>query len=262
MIALINAHLLLIPHKKSHYSSSNFLYFDSYNLILKILYFLFRTFYWEKENILVACSLTLKAHYKMFQYTQFAMRKPKTGTCNLCEYKMKLCRNPTNRCICEKISYKQVPRLLSAEKVISVKSPPPDTLVVEFDYAQNRELPKLETSLQFNKRLLWLYNFNVHCHNDGQKTFYTNLEYDEARKNANAVVSYLDHSLSEKGLFNDTTKRYRCVILLSDNCGGRNKNLTMIHLLQWISRKYKLVIDHIFPELGHSFNKCDRNFSL
>ena len=47
-----------------------------------------------------------------------------------------------------------------------------DTLIIEFDYGQNLNLPRLNNSAQFYKRLLWLYVFNIHCHNDGRSKFY------------------------------------------------------------------------------------------
>lgn len=52
----------------------------------------------------------------------------------------------------------------------------PSLLVLEFDYAQNRPLPKLSVNSQFYKRLLWMYIFNIHCHNDGSSVLYWYLE--------------------------------------------------------------------------------------
>lgn len=48
-----------------------------------------------------------------------------------------------------------------------------ETLILEFDYAQNLPLPKLSVTKQFYLRLLWMYLFNVHVHNDGSSFVYT-----------------------------------------------------------------------------------------
>lgn len=51
-------------------------------------------------------------------------------------------------------------------------NPDTETPVLEFDYAQNLPIPKLNITSQFYKRLLWLFNFNIHCHNDGSSSFF------------------------------------------------------------------------------------------
>lgn len=51
-----------------------------------------------------------------------------------------------------------------------------EVLVIEFDYAQNFPLPKLTVISQFNKRLLRVYLFCVHVHNDDGAFMYTFLE--------------------------------------------------------------------------------------
>jgi hypothetical protein len=38
-------------------------------------------------------------------------------------------------------------------------------LCFEFDYSQNRPLPKIPNCEVFYKRLFWLYIFNLHLHN-------------------------------------------------------------------------------------------------
>ena len=40
-----------------------------------------------------------------------------------------------------------------------------NSLVIEFDFAQNLPIPKLPVNEQYYNRLLWPFAFNVHIHN-------------------------------------------------------------------------------------------------
>ncbi|KAL4713396.1 hypothetical protein ACJJTC_010381 [Scirpophaga incertulas] len=51
------------------------------------------------------------------------------------------------------------------------------------------------------------------------------------------------------------------LLIWSDSCAGQNKNFNMIALYQYLIRKhYFKVIDHKFPEVGHSYLDSDRDF--
>ena len=51
------------------------------------------------------------------------------------------------------------------------------------------------------------------------------------------------------------------LLIWSDSCAGQNKNFTMIVLYQYmILKDYFKVIDHKFPEVGHSYLDSDRDF--
>lgn len=49
-------------------------------------------------------------------------------------------------------------------------------LVLEFNCSQNLPVPKLNCTSQLYCRLLWLYLFNVHVHNDGTSYFFCFME--------------------------------------------------------------------------------------
>ena len=52
------------------------------------------------------------------------------------------------------------------------------------------------------------------------------------------------------------------LLIWSDSCAGQNKNFTMIALYQYMILKgYFKVIDHKFPEVGHSYLDSDRDFA-
>jgi len=205
--ALMYAHLVSIPHRKSHYASEHTqrLFFENPDLTIKKLYMLFRVFYREKKG--VALLLRLKHYYKLFQRMNFSISSVKTDKCDFCEQtKIQLSRNPTNqRLRTQKLLHERKYQPHKALKNELLKNIPNDTLIPEFDYSQNLALPKLAVNKQFYKRLLWLNNLNIHCHNDGSSYFFTFLE-SEAKKDANSIVSYLHHVLEKKGVLqNDTT---------------------------------------------------------
>lgn len=259
MRALIYAHLIEIPHRKSHYKKSGMLYFENSALTVKKLYFLFREFYRRKKG--EALSMKLKHYYKIFQQMKFSVKDPKTDVCDQCEmFKIKLRRNPTDikTRLARRLHLTMVKRYQRMKNRI-LNNIPEDTRVLEFDYGQNLPLPKLTINKQFYKRLLWLYNLNIHCHNDNESTFYTFLEND-GKKDANSIVSYLHHFLQTNGILDN--RDVRRIILFSDNANGQNKNWNVVKFCSWLSAQYDLEIEHIFPVRGHSFCVCDRNFGL
>ncbi len=259
--ALMNAHLLSIPHRKSHYTKSKMLYFERSDLTIKKLYMLFRVFYRKKKD--EALQLTLKKYYQLFQNLNFAIRQPKTDICDECEkYKIHLRRNPSdNRVRVMKGIHERKVKKYKRMKRELLSNIPQDTMVLEFDYGQNLPLPKLAINKQFYKRLLWFNVLNIHCHNDKTSTFYTFME-NEAKKDANSIASFIYDFLTYKGVIADGQSTKHRLMLMSDNAGGQNKNMTMIRFCAWLSAKYGLEIEHWFPIRGHSFCVCDRNFGL
>lgn len=69
--------------------------------------------------------------------------------------------------------------------------------MIEFDYSQNLPLPKLNVTSQFYRRLLWIYLFNVHIHNDDSSFMYSFIE-GEASKGAESVISFVYDCLMKK----------------------------------------------------------------
>lgn len=256
--ALMYAHLLKIPSRKSHYTRSKMRYFTNPNLTVKKLYFLFREYYREKKG--EALRMTIKHYYKLFQRVKFAVASPLSDQCNVCEtLRIKLVKNPTDNHArtMKRLHRHKYKRYQSLKREI-LKNIPADTLCLEFDYAQNLPLPSLTINKQFYLRLLWFHNINIHSHHDKDSSFYTFYEY-EAKKDANSVVSFVNHFLTQKGVFEEGSQ-IKKLIFFSDNAGGQNKNSTFIQYCGWISKVYGLQIEHIFPVPGHSFSICDSNF--
>lgn len=113
-----------------------------------------------------------------------------------------------------------------------------ETLVLEFDYAQNLALPRLNINSHYYKRILNLYVFNIHCFNDSDSKMFCFLESD-GKKDYNSVCSFLEDFIEKKLLDNPNLKK---IVLFSDSAAGQNKNLTMVKFCTWLSKTYSVDI--------------------
>lgn len=181
---LAKEHLATIPSRESHYSreKSSKRYFENPNLYPKKLYEMFKEFCKERHIDETGLKIpAYKTYHKFFHNeTNYGFSIPKTDLCDFCsESKVKLKSNPNDPC--------QVPYQLHLRKyyaykkikdslVTKSKEINSEILVLEFDYAQNLPLPKTNETAQFYKRLMWVYLFNVHCHNNDNSYLYYFLE--------------------------------------------------------------------------------------
>lgn len=266
---MIKDHWATLPSKKSHYTYNKTQknYFD-HPLNVKVLYGLFKDYYKDKAE--QDLEMKYNTYYKFFRScNEYSFRSPKTDVCDFCtKCEVKLKVNPDDDC---KEAYrnhlKKVQEYYKLKKMyIPSKNHPEtfdkkvheDSLVLEFDYAQNLSLPKLNINSHYYKRILNLYVFNIHCFNDNDSKMFTFLECD-GKKDSNSVASFLEVFIKKKLVDNPT---YKNVILFSDSAGGQNKNLTIVKFCTWLAQTYKIEVVQIFPVRGHSYCQCDRNFGL
>lgn len=168
------------------------------------------------------------------------MRMPCTYTWNFCEkMNIKVQGNPDDG---EAKTMKRLHetkvagyKTLKQEVLRNAKSDN-TSLVLEFDYGQNLPLPRLTVTSLFYKRQLWYYAFNIHCHNDDVSTMYTYLE-TEGTKDADTVAYFVFDFIYKKIEEDPTIKE---TILLSDNCGGQNKNVKMMMMCSFMAVKFKV----------------------
>ncbi len=130
MEALMYAHLIEIPHRKSHYKHSQMLYFENSALMVKDLYNLFKEFYFQKKN--EPLKMKLKQYYKLFQKFKFSVKDPKTDEYDMCEtIKIKLRRNPTDiRTRVAKRKHDRMTRRYKKLKAEILTNIPNDTVVI------------------------------------------------------------------------------------------------------------------------------------
>lgn len=259
---LVKEHWESLPHKKSHYGAQKTekKFFVNCDLTIKEIYDLFMKFY--KVRTKKTCKLHYKTYHKYFrENSEYSIRQLRTDVCDFCaECKVKLKINPNDPCAelyrRHKADSEQHLTIRTEFVTKIAKEESKNTIVLEFDYAQNLALPKLNNNSQYYKRQLNLYVFNVHCFNDESSEFYCFLE-SEGKKNANSVCSFLHNSICKQLEEKPDTKT---VVCLSDSCGGQNKNQVVIRFCSWASVFFKITIVHYFPVRGHSYCQCDRNF--
>jgi hypothetical protein len=130
-------------------------------------------------------------------------------------------------------------------------------IVLSFDYAQNVEIPHLsqQPGLFYFSSLKKAYQFGVVDEELDEHHHYLYME-SEGGKGSDNVVSMVIHYIK-----NIMKRKSKHLILWADNCGGQNKNSTMIHtLLDLVRLKEFDVVELKFQIKGHTRNSVDRGF--
>lgn len=117
------------------------------------------------------------SYYKYFKTLGYSFEVPKTDACDFCsKANILLKNNPLNPL---KVQYDILLKKFNAYKVIKNNYIAPsegidknNILVIEFDFAQNLPLPRLNCTSKFYKRSLWMFVFNVYLHNDKSSIYY------------------------------------------------------------------------------------------
>ncbi|KAJ8887593.1 hypothetical protein PR048_013810 [Dryococelus australis] len=226
---MVTEHSDIFTSKNSHYvrSKSESKYFDDPTLNVMKMYKSFQQYFFDKTGSILA--MKYSTYHRFFrEQSCYSFRLPRTYVCDFCQ-ESKLILNINYPCDSRK-----------------------------FDYSQNLAVSKLNVTSQFYQRLLWLYVFIIHCHNNDSSSFDCFLE-NEGQNNPNSVCLFLYDFIKKKM---EQMKNIKKLVLLSDSCGGQNKNIKVVKFCAWLSKLLSVNIIHIFPVRGHSYNQNDRNFGL
>ena len=139
------------------------------------------------------------------------------------------------------------------------------------DYGQNMELPsyrKKQPGCTYYYSPLSVYNLGVvnhgHVYYDGHVAAHLHAHvYHEgvAKKGATNVTSLIVKTLRHLNVLQEDSIGGELNIIF-DNCGGQNKNNTVIRLAAWLSALgYFKVVNFIFLVVGHTKNVADRLFN-
>ena len=242
----------------SHYTNSKLKYFQDRELTPTTLFNEFKEYILEINNPVSICFNTFINFFR--DNYNYKFRTLRTDICDFCfEHEQKQ-NKLTDLEIIEKSNHDQRVEKYNKLKTNLINNN--NNFCIEFDFSQNRNFPIIPNAEAYYKRNISLYIFNVHIHNKNSYMFHT-IE-GISSKDPNSVCSNLFKviELQFSNLNNDITAQNFNYIFFSDGCPGQNRNWVVLFFLSFISIKFNIKIKHIFPVRGHSFNVCDRNFSI
>lgn len=101
------------------------------------------------------------------------------------------------------------------------------------------------------------YNLGIYV-SDMNRSFMCTWHEGIAGRGSNTIASCLLTLLNKKDII---TKKE--LTIWSDNCGGQNKNQTLLFLYIFlVAQQTFTMIEHKFLVVGHSYMQCDRDFGL
>lgn len=251
VIDKIKVHISSFPSEQSHYSrnkNGNKKYLSPLLNISKM-----HNLYLEKckNESLEKKFFVTKSFYSNIFATHFNLSfgLPRSDTCSTCDAGLNTEEHQEN--------YRYAFELQKLDRQYSRDND--GVCYLTMDLQQTMPLPRLTTSKAFYLRQMWFYNFGVHTiTSSGDRAYFFTWTEDIATKGSLEVASSL-HTFVQ--LLNSRESKIKHLIIWSDSCSGQNKNFILICLYQYLIYKgYVQMIDHKFPEVGHSFLDSDRDF--
>ena len=241
----VKEHINMFPADESHYSHSVNTRRKHLSPLLNItiVYKLYKS--WCHERKFRAVSQ--QSHRTVFNsHFNLNFGHPKSDTCNICDAG----DDDEHR--------KRAADAFSAMKQDCIAAKQTDDVhFITFDMQKTLPLPKLSTNITFYLRQLWLYNVGIHHISKNSNQAYFNIWTENesghgSQEVASAIMAFLDNANINGGK----------LTAWSDSCAGQNKNWNMICFWQYLIASGRIeVVDHKFPESGHSFLDSDRNFA-
>lgn len=257
VLKLIHDHIESFPVKKTHYAAKEYLYLSS-ELTVNKMYELFKERF---PSVGVKYEFYLKYFNENFT---LKFGKPQIDTCAYCEERQVKLKSPhinenakrvaTAELMVHRRRAKQFHKALQDTTKMSENNEKVVGLV--FDFMQNIELPKIPVQDVFYLRQLTVQVFCVYNTKTKLSHYYVYHE-GKAHKGSNDVTSFLMDYIST------LPSQVEELHLFSDNCWGQNKNHTLskVCLALCDLGRFK-VVKQFYPLRGHSYNPCDRSFSM
>lgn len=259
-IVKIRDHIDSYPVKKSHYTGKEMKYLAP-NLNVKILYNMF-----SKKN--PKCKISYKFFWEYFtQNYNLHFGRPAKDACIVCEElnnKVKssvLADNVKRVAVGELLLHKRRAKKFYTSLAERKKECEDDinnkTAAICIDFMANVSLPCIPVQDVYYLRQLTVNTLGIHDLKTKRMTCFI---YHEGvgGKGPNEVCSLLKFYID-----NNIENCVDTLYIYADNCGGQNKNHSIIRLLMALNelKRFKSIILQ-FPLRGHSFMPNDRDFGL
>ena len=248
-----------IPKYKSHYSDSKKQYFSP-DLNRQKLYDMYK----ENQQTAGRSFCSKPVFCKELSSYNIGFYVPKTDTCLICDeaaLKGKYLETEDEKLELHKKLTEHHARAEQARQCLretTCEAKGNRSLIAfTFDMQSTKPIPKLNTSVVFYKRQLWVYNLGIHTLHDDQGIMAMWTE-NEGKRGSKEVCSAILAFLKNVDLQN-----VRKIRTFSDCCGGLNRNKTIISFFMWVCDNFDVEEwEHIYMESGHSYLPNDRDFGL
>ena len=258
-------HITSLETVSSHYTrakSPKRRYMDS-NLSLPRLYVMYK--HWMAEHH-PDVTIVKESFYRHIFTTRFniSFKPPKTDTCSTCDEVNAGIKGAVDAGNPE--AENELKIILEDHKKLADegqrmmrefgRNSDEETRVICIDLQQTQPIPKLSTSVAYYKRKMWMFNLCIHDIKKNKSVFYVWDEVTAGRgavEIATCIRKWLDVEYG-KGDFSK-------LVVFSDNCGGQNKNIFLVHyyLRELHSARLQDIV-HYYLVPGHSYMACDRAF--
>lgn len=254
----IHEHISSFPTKKTHYGSGELTYLSS-DLSVSKMYELFKSKFPETR--------TKYEYYWKYFNENFNLKfgKPQIDSCCYCEEKKLRIHNPRINDAAKRVATAELmvhirrsKRFTSSLQDSTKQSKEKENVLgLIFDYMQNVSLPKIPVQEMFYLRQLTVNVFCIFNTKTDSAHYYVYHE-GQAHKGPDDVASFLMHYI--KNFVPESVKELH---LFSDNCPGQNKNHTLSRVCLGLTDTGRFqTVKQFFPLRGHSYNPCDRKFSV
>jgi hypothetical protein len=242
------------PKYKSHYTSSDRIYFHPQVTMKKLLQLFLEAHPQHRVSMFV--------FRKLFHQYNVSIYIPKKDTCSVCDChqaKRKGDLSEAERTTLETESKEHLKRASSARnelrKATELSKENPRILAFTFDLEKTQPLPYINTSSAFYKRQMWVYNLGINNrrNNKGVMCMWTEVE---GKRGSNEVASSIQAFLNTLDLTS-----YDEIRTFSDGCGGQNRNRTVVSLIMHTCSSTPITKwTHCYLETGHSYLPNDTDF--
>ena len=259
--ARVKQHIKSFPTVTSHYTRAKsplMRYLDTTLNIKKM----FRMYLlWMEMNYPDEKRVTAGIYRVIFKGFRLGFKPPQSDTCSKCDHFKVALASTTDAEARQKIKDDKKQHLTKAKEGQRVmkrlsKDTNSDTRCICIDLQQTLPVPRLSTSVAYYQKKLWIYNFAIHDLKKNVSQFFVWDEVNGGRGSAEIVsclLKWIDVEMAKS--------EFKVLKIVSDNCGGQNKNLNIVlFYMREVHSERLEEVQHYFLVPGHSYMACDRSF--